>query len=130
VAAHLAGGTDPGRLGNCIEDFARLEITRPLRVNDHIWRGVVLKIDRFGNIITNFGSDILVDRIKQGFQVRIGSTIVERFHDNYWTGSGQEPFVIAGSSGYLEISIKESSAVSLLRCAVGDSLTLEFPTHR
>ncbi len=53
AAAHLATGVAPGRFGNLIHDSVRFEGLQPVEVAENRWSGLVLKVDRFGNLITN-----------------------------------------------------------------------------
>ncbi|MFH1059093.1 MAG: SAM-dependent chlorinase/fluorinase [Pseudomonadota bacterium] len=52
VAAHLARGLDPARLGPLVGDPVRLEWTLP-RLDGGALVGQVLAADRFGNLLTN-----------------------------------------------------------------------------
>src|SRR4029077_17336197 len=54
VVAYLAKGVAPEKFGEAIVDFSRLELPQPTVVNARTLRGVVLKVDRFGNLVTNF----------------------------------------------------------------------------
>jgi len=54
VAAHVAAGERPSRMGRIIEDYVRSGFERPQRTGEQTWTGQVLHIDRFGNIVTNF----------------------------------------------------------------------------
>ena len=53
VAAYLAKGLAPDRFGEEIADYVRFAAPRPKPVDERTLRGVVLKVDRFGNLITN-----------------------------------------------------------------------------
>jgi hypothetical protein len=52
-AAYLAKGVEPDRFGEEITDYVRFGAPRPKPVDEHTLRGIVLKVDRFGNLITN-----------------------------------------------------------------------------
>ena len=54
VAAHVAAGIAPSRIGKPIEDYLRPEFAKPVRTGERTWSGSILKIDRFGNVVTNF----------------------------------------------------------------------------
>jgi S-adenosylmethionine hydrolase len=54
VAAHVAAGVPPVRMGKPIADYLRPEFTQPRRSGERAWTGSILKIDRFGNVVTNF----------------------------------------------------------------------------
>ena len=53
VAAWLAKGVDPEKFGDEISDFVRFNPPKPKSVNGNTLRGVILKVDRFGNLVTN-----------------------------------------------------------------------------
>src|SRR5689334_23263200 len=57
VAAHLASGVPPARFGKLIDDCLRLTFERPNQTGKNAWSGSVLKVDRFGNLITNLHVD-------------------------------------------------------------------------
>src|SRR5436190_23285937 len=52
VAAHLASGVPPARFGKMIDDYMKLSIDKPVRTGKRVWTGAILKVDRFGNLIT------------------------------------------------------------------------------
>ena len=54
VAAYLAKGVDSQKFGEEVEDFVRFNAPRPKAAGTNAFRGVVLKVDRFGNLVTNF----------------------------------------------------------------------------
>src|SRR5580692_5562992 len=54
AAAHLSKGMAPEKFGKMILDYARDGVVKPVRLSANEWNGVVLKTDRFGNLITNF----------------------------------------------------------------------------
>ena len=53
VAAWLAKGVDSEKFGDEITDFVRFNPPKPKSVNGNTLRGVILKVDRFGNLVTN-----------------------------------------------------------------------------
>src|SRR5690349_13001778 len=54
VAAHLARGLAPAKIGPRVADFLWSNFGSPQRTGKHTWTGLILKIDHFGNVITNF----------------------------------------------------------------------------
>ena len=46
----------PSDIGTRIDDYVRLGFARPAQTGPASWTGAILKIDRFGNLITNFDS--------------------------------------------------------------------------
>jgi len=65
IAAYLAKGVDSEKFGEEITDFTRFNAPKPKTVEGKL-KGVVLKVDRFGNVITN-----CVRRTCRRFLVRI-----------------------------------------------------------
>ena len=55
VAAWLSKGVAPAEFGPEISDYVRLPLPAVERIGENSLRGVVLKVDKFGNLITNLG---------------------------------------------------------------------------
>jgi len=125
AAAHLAGGLQPSRVGRRINDYARLDFAKPARRGPKKWIGAILKIDRFGNLITNFESAAwkLVD---QPFEMNIGTRSVTKLAQNYSGMATGALFAIAGSAGYLEISMNQKSAAAALDARTGSAVELRL----
>ncbi len=78
-------------------------------------RGLVVRIDSFGNIITN----IPKQNVKR-YSIRIGAQIYDmNYHDNYASAKEDELFLIEGSNRTLEISLKNGSANEKLFARAG-----------
>jgi S-adenosylmethionine hydrolase len=126
VAAHLAAGVKSNRLGKPVVDFLRLRFEKPVRSARRGWSGAVLKVDRFGNLITNFPAQDFPQIEKQPFELLIGLQSVQRLAVNYAEAAPGEVFAIAGSSGYLEVSSSQASAAKILGCGVGAPVELRL----
>ncbi|HTA45687.1 MAG TPA: SAM-dependent chlorinase/fluorinase [Bryobacteraceae bacterium] len=122
VAAHVASGLSTIRVGKRIEDYVRLDFGRPIRKGPKAFIGAILKIDRFGNVITNFASEQWLKR--QPFEMRIGGRAVSHLASNYAEMKAGELFLIGGSAGYLEVSMNQGSAAAALGTRVGASVEL------
>lgn len=123
IAAYLAKGVDPNRFGDEITDFVRFAAPRPKSINEHTLRGVVLKVDRFGNLITNItpqDAPKLFEATPPSFKIAIGTKgTVTRICHHYAEGSPGEAFGILGSMGFLEIAANRGSAYQLLGAGKG-----------
>ena len=83
-------------------------------------RGRVLHVDRFGNLVTNFRAGQLGSR--EGLQVGAGTVFA--MAESYAEAPVGAPFLIEGSSGYLEVSINRASAAQLLGVRAGTEITI------
>jgi len=124
VAAHLAKGVPPARFGKLIDDYLRAEFDRPTRTGKRIWTGSVLKVDHFGNLITNLPFSEFSRIAERPFVLAIGFEKISRLASNYTECPPGELFLIAGSSGYLEVSTNQGSAAKRLGCASGSAVEL------
>ena len=125
VAAWLAAGTPAADFGPIIEEYVRLVRTTPVFIEPGRWRGKVLNIDRFGNIVTSFPAELLAES-PSDFQIVAGQSTVTQTAVNYAGAAPGIAFVIAGSGGFLEISIHQESAAETAGVAIGDSVELVF----
>jgi S-adenosyl-L-methionine hydrolase (adenosine-forming) len=124
TAAHLASGTPPARFGKLIEDYCRLRFAEPIRTGKRIWQGTILKIDHFGNLITNLSIADFPDLETRPFRLLCGQVAITRLSATFADGSPGEPLLIVGSSGYLEIVANRASAAKILGCVTGAPVDL------
>jgi S-adenosyl-L-methionine hydrolase (adenosine-forming) len=127
AAAHLARKVPPERFGKRVSDAVRSDALKPLRTAQDQWTGRVLKIDRFGNLITNFHVDSFGDVKTQPFELRVGLERIHRLALTYSETELGEVFVIAGSSGYLEVAANQADASKITGCGVGTPVELQVP---
>lgn len=119
VAAHVACGIPPARIGKPIDDYLRPAFGKPARTGKRTWTGQILRIDRFGNIVTNFHQDDFPDLERRDFALKIGPVEISVLAHNYNECGPGELFLIFGSSGYLEVSLHQASAAGKIRCEAG-----------
>lgn len=124
VAAHLASGIAPARMGKPVQDYLRLAYETPIRTARRAWTGTILKVDHFGNLITNLRPADFPQVAAGRFDLAIGVEHVTRAAGNYAECAPGELFVIEGSSGFLEVSLSQASAARRLGCAVGAPVEL------
>ncbi len=121
VAGWLSKGVAPGEFGPEVTDYVRLPLPAVERIGDSSLRGVVLKVDKFGNLITNISEQdapALFAPAPPPASILICETIT-RLRHSYAEGEDGEVFAIAGSSGYLEIAARQASAAEKLGAGVG-----------
>ena len=119
VAAHLAAGQSPSRMGRLIEDYLRPGFEKPQRTGKRTWSGRILNIDRFGNVVTNFHASDFPDLERKNFSLVFGPQQVSVLARNYAECGPGELFAIEGSSGYLEVSVNQGSAAKQVGCESG-----------
>ena len=84
----------------------------------------MLKIDRFGNLISNF-SEVEFGGIKtKPFALSIGTEKIQRLALNYAEVPFGEPVAIIGSSGFVEVCVNQGHAAKQLGCGVGAPIEL------
>lgn len=127
VAGWLSKGVEVAKFGDEITDFVRFAAPRPKAVAPNQFKGVVLKVDKFGNLVTNLSArDIpaLFAEPAPKFQVSVGKAQVTRLAQAYAQGAAGEVFAIVGSMGFLEISTNRGAAVQLVGAGKGAEVTL------
>lgn len=122
LAAWLSRGTPPPQFGEVITDYIRFKSPQLRAVGPNRILGAVIKIDHFGNCITNITPQALPGFFtapRPEFKFRIGATWIQRVCNSYAEAEGDSPFVILGSSDHFEISINRGSAAASLKAARG-----------
>jgi len=119
VAAHLAAGVPPSKMGKPIEDYLRPTFEKPQRAGKRTWVGRILKIDRFGNIVTNFHVNEFPGLDGKDFSLSIGPVQIGVLAHHYAECGPGELFLICGSTGYLEVSVSQGSAAKTIGCETG-----------
>jgi S-adenosyl-L-methionine hydrolase (adenosine-forming) len=119
AAAAIAEGAPLEELGPRRDSIVHLPYEPPRYTSEFV-RGTIVSIDRFGTAIT----DVEHRKIPFApFVLRAGSAAVSRFARNYEEG-GTDPFIIVGSSGCIEVSIRQGSAADQLRLRALDHVEL------
>jgi S-adenosylmethionine hydrolase len=124
AAAFLAAGGRPSQLGKLIEDHLKPTFVDPMRTSKRAWTGIVLKVDRFGNLITNFAIQEFEFLRERPFEIQVGAQRITQLAKTYGVAPPGEPVAIVGSSGYVEIAINQDSAARRLGCAAGAPVDL------
>jgi S-adenosylmethionine hydrolase len=127
IAAYLAKGVDPAKFGEEVQDFVRFSAPKPKPVNETTLRGVVLKVDRFGNLITNItpqDAPMLFVENPGAFKIVIGQREIREVKDAYALGAPGEVFGILGSMGYLEIAANRGAAAQILGAGKGTDVNI------
>ena len=112
LSAHLAKGVNLKSLGT----KRKVDRLQPPFVDDSNPRSQsrILHIDRFGNIVTNI---VCLKNRPPGemLGIQLGSTKIYEWIENYESAPSDQPCLIVGSSGLVEIVMKNKSAASALK---------------
>jgi len=127
VAAWLSKAFQTSGFGEPTDHFVRFAIPKPKAAGNTI-KGTVLRVDQFGNLLTNFTpADVPALAAADGkVIIRVGNGQVSKVVQTFAQGEAGEPIALLGSSGYLEISVNKGNAARTLGAARGAEVTLEL----
>jgi len=127
VAAYLAKQVESDKFGEEITDYVKFAAPRPKAAGENRIRGVVLKVDRFGNLVTNVtAADVpALFADKTGpFKIVVGNREVTDIRAAYAEGAPGEVFGILGSMGYLEIAANRAAAAQITGAVKGSEVMI------
>ncbi len=126
VAARLALGLDPDRLGPPLERLTALDWPEPRPSPSRI-DGVVIEIDSFGNLITNITADLLAGRPTDR-RVCVVCNIYETW--GIYQAYAEQPrgmlVALIGSGNRLELALVGDNAARRLSVGLGAAVTLAW----
>ena len=115
AAAQLENGIRIEKIGKKTDIKTKLDFYLQGRA------GEVVRIDNFGNIVTN-----LISLGKNSYMIKTNKFSQKlNFYKIYDASPQDNLFVIEGSSNTLEISIKNGNANKILKLKVGNKITIE-----
>ena len=120
VAASLAMGTPIESVGPRITDFVKNALPKP-RPQGGKLVAMVLRIDKFGNVITNLKRS----HLGNAFVIRVAGLAITRFCRNFSEAEPGEFFALEGSTGYIELALNQGSAADRLNVRRGAEIELE-----
>lgn len=143
AAAHLAAGVPIGQFGPPVPDPVTLPPPQ-LRVSPSVVNGEVLHVDHFGNVITSIGrltwkAEKLT--LKPAFRETRAQEVYFQADEALITTEGHEIYgvlrtyaevqpgdvlALVGSTGHLEISVREGSGARELGLQAGDPVELRW----
>ena len=118
AAAWLAKGVDLAALGRSAGAIHRLELPRP-RVEPSSITGEVVRVDRFGNLITNIDRRAFEALTREPVEIRAGVHPVSRLVSTYADAPPGEICALFGSTDHLEIAVNGASAAERLALTRG-----------
>ena len=125
VAAHLARGVAPARLGPALP-LTRLTLLPAVtpRVEPDGIRGQVIHVDHFGNLITNIAAGLL-PRLDapEDLHVSVARYRLRGIHPAYMAAPVGTPVALINSAGLLEIAVRDGHAARELGIGPGALVT-------
>jgi S-adenosylmethionine hydrolase len=129
VAAALAEGVSPEKLGPTIQDPIRFQSSQCESTPDGALSGRIMHIDHFGNCVTNLPWDRLLPlSAERPFSLQVKEFHIQKLAQSYREGAADRgtPFLICGSAGFVEISVQSNSAARQLKIRVGEPVRLAW----
>jgi S-adenosylmethionine hydrolase len=116
----LAAGEKMSALARPIDDPILLDIS-PSNAAER--RGRIIHVDIFGNATTNINHDIVRTTVFK--DVKVKGRKIGKLKRTYWDVAPGKPLALVGSSGLLEIAVRDGSAAQQLKLKVGDEVVLQ-----
>jgi S-adenosylmethionine hydrolase len=118
AAAWIAKGTELRALGRVVTDWVALDLPQPT-LGDTTLDGLVLRVDRFGNLVTNIERKAFERFVHPGdhIEVAIGEHRVSRVVSTYADAAADGLCALFGSTDHLEVALNGGSAAD--RVALG-----------
>ena len=119
VAAHLSLGIRPNELGPEVDEIIQIPFPAPDKQGSALI-GQVVYVDRFGNLVTNIAENDLTGRAEA--RVEICGRVIDRLSQYY--AEGGRLAALIGSTGYLEVAVKNGNAAEELNAGVGTTVAV------
>lgn len=125
AAAHLAAGVPVAELGSAVDEPVLLPSSNPRRKKDGTIIGRVAMVDHFGNCITNVSAGHLATLGPHAsLVVKAGGATLSGVRRTYADVVEGEPLALVGSSGALELAVRNGSAAERLGLRAGDEVVI------
>ncbi|MFA4911928.1 MAG: SAM-dependent chlorinase/fluorinase [Desulfobacteria bacterium] len=126
AAAYLSKGIPLEDLGEICNDVVRFDIPEP-ETERGIIKGVILHVDRFGNLISNIPEVLFRELVGKGMhEISIGGEVLGDIKGSYSEVKEEQALALFGSSGYLEISVRGQDAREKLKLNKGSEVKVVY----
>jgi len=125
VAAWLSKGWQTASMGEEITDYKKFAMPKP-KTADGVAKGIVMRVDAFGNLVTNFRVEDLPESALTNGEVnfQVGTQAVSRMVPTFASGDAGEAVAYVGSAGYVEIGVNKGNASRTLSIGRGTAVVL------
>ncbi len=124
ISARLSLGIRLEILGSEVSTPVSLEFPEPEPQGDALVL-TVMDQDRFGNLTLNLSLEAFKGFSGMSFYLGFKGRAVRTFHQTYGQADDSRPFVLPGSSGFIEVAVKNGSAARDLGADVMDRFLLK-----
>jgi S-adenosylmethionine hydrolase len=127
TAAWLSKAFQTEAFGEVVTDFVRFTMPKAKSAGQAV-KGVVLRVDAFGNLMTNLtAEDIPIGALGGGaIKLAVNGKQIVKFVQTFASGNPGEPIAVIGSAGYVEIAVNRGNAARTLGVNRGAEVTLDL----
>ena len=126
VAAHLSLGVPLEDIGPPVQTLVQLPIPK-VDISGDTLRGQIIKIDRFGNLITNISKKVFEAFLNDNatYEIRVGNASLNHLNAAYADAEIGEPLAIMGSLALLEIAVNGGNAEKQFGLKRGEAAVIQ-----
>lgn len=125
AAAWLAKGVEATAMGRPVTNYQTIDVPQPEAV-DGVLTGEVLRVDRFGNLVTNIDRRLFDQFRHDGpIQIAVSGQPVERLVATYAEAPAGAVCALFGSSDHLELAVNGGNAAEALGLGRGAGVRID-----
>ena len=127
TAAWLSKNWQTEAFGEEITDYTRFTLPKA-KVAGEAVKGVVLRVDAFGNLMTNLTTeDVPAEAAASGaIKLSVNGKEIRKIARTFALGTPGEAVAVFGSAGFLEIAVNRGNAARVLGAGRGAEVTLDL----
>lgn len=130
VAAHLSLGVSLENMGPPMGDPVKLNYPTPKTINDILY-GQIIRVDHFGNLITNIRRADLEGFLKSAKPlIQTVNFTIRKLSKTYADIEEGEPLALINSSDQLEVAVNLGRASQYIKIASGDIVGTQIKVRR
>jgi len=126
AAARLASGVSITTLGKPLAEYRKMT-DRSVKATKRQMLGHVIRVDNFGNLITNIEKEVF-DLLSKGkaYTITFGGEKMRKVHTSYHQADQGDCFLLFNALGLLEIGIYKGNAQELLGLSYDSPVNIMF----
>lgn len=125
VAAHVAAGLDPAKLGSALTSIFLIDWPQPQTTADAV-SGEIIAVDHFGNLISNITTEHLNAGEFASLKVTCGGRTLTGLKRTYAEEQPGTLVALVGSAGRLEVAVVQGNASRVLGVGVGEPIRVDW----